>query len=113
MDKANDNARDAYSAIGKLLASTPSLTGALKDRLRFHGSAPHFDSPHKLTVSAAAAIGAFAAGVEQWWHLAKGQHQTVAIDWMQGKHPTSTVLTHRWQSDVRRRASTEAGQIPC
>lgn len=83
MDKTNDNARDAYSAIGKLLASTPSLTGALKDRLRFHGSAPHFDSPHKLTVSAAAAIGAFAAGVEQWWHLAKGQHQTVAIDWMQ------------------------------
>ncbi|KAA0889316.1 CoA transferase [Pusillimonas sp. ANT_WB101] len=52
-------------------------------RIRCFGSAPRFESPHKLTVSAAAAIGAYALGVEAWWHAATGQHQTIGIDVMQ------------------------------
>src|SRR5690606_25874126 len=52
-------------------------------RLRFFGAAPRFDTPHKLTLSAASAIGAYALGVEHWWHMSSGQHQTIGIDWMQ------------------------------
>jgi hypothetical protein len=83
MSETNYSPDDAYRAIAELLAAEPSLENDPSTRLRFHGAAPHFDSPHKLTVSAAASIGAYALGVEQWWHMAKGQHQTVSIDWMQ------------------------------
>ncbi|UHL63144.1 CoA transferase [Paralcaligenes sp. KSB-10] len=41
------------------------------------------DTRHKLTVAAASAIGAYALAVEKWWHMAKGQRQTIAIDCLQ------------------------------
>lgn len=75
-----DETRDAVLA---LLAGQPWADAAASRRLCFHGTLPHFDSAHKLTLSAASAIGAYALGVEQWWHMARGQRQSIAMDWMQ------------------------------
>src|SRR5690606_27822352 len=52
-------------------------------RLRLYGDYPQFPSRHKLTVASASAIGACAAAVEKWWHLATGQRQLIGIDWTQ------------------------------
>ncbi|MFC4273898.1 CoA transferase [Achromobacter aloeverae] len=73
----------ACEAITDLLGAQQPWEEAPAARLRFHGTAPAFDTPHALTLSAGAAIGAYALAVEKWWHLATGQRQTVAIDWMQ------------------------------
>ncbi|OWT73643.1 MULTISPECIES: CoA transferase [unclassified Achromobacter] len=73
----------ACQAVEDLLGAQLPWDGAPAERLRFHGAAPAFDTPHALALSAGAAIGAYALTVEKWWHLATGQHQTVAIDWMQ------------------------------
>jgi crotonobetainyl-CoA:carnitine CoA-transferase CaiB-like acyl-CoA transferase len=76
-------AGEAYRAIAALAAPHRTLDAEPSARLRFFGTVPAFDSPHKLTLAAASAIGVYALGVEQWWHMAANQHQTVAIDWMQ------------------------------
>lgn len=72
-----------YKAISELLSSQFPLDERLSARLRFFGSIPQFDTRHKLVLSAASAIGAYALTIEKWWHMASGQHQTVGIDWMQ------------------------------
>jgi hypothetical protein len=74
---------EACRAIADLVAGHGLSAETPAQRLRFYGAYPEFDSPHKLTLAAAAAIGAYALGVEEWWHMARGQRQTVSIDWMQ------------------------------
>ncbi|AOB30454.1 hypothetical protein AKI39_06720 [Bordetella sp. H567] len=76
-------AEEACRAISALSAPHQTLDADPATRLRFHGAAPAFDTPHKLTLAAASAIGVYALGVEQWWRMARGQHQTIGIDWMQ------------------------------
>lgn len=73
----------ACQAIAALLGAQFPWDEPPAQRLRFHGHAPQFDSPHQLTLSAAGAVGAYALATERWWHLATGQHQSIAIDWMQ------------------------------
>lgn len=82
MSKATAMSEHAHEAIAGLF-DTPGVGDDVSSKIRFFGSAPSFDSPHKLTVSAAAAIGGYALGIEAWWHLATGEHQTIGIDWMQ------------------------------
>lgn len=76
-------AEEACRAISQLVAPHATLDADPAERLRFHGTVPAFDTPHKLTLAAASAIGVYALGVEQWWRMARGQHQTIGIDWMQ------------------------------
>ena len=83
MSETTPSSDAAYSAIASLLKPFPDLAEHPSQRLRFHGSAPAFDSPHRLTLSSACAVGAYALGVEKWWHMARDEHQVVAIDWMQ------------------------------
>ena len=83
MSETNIQAQDAYGAIAALLGRDWTQQESPERRLRFHGVSPRFDSPHKLTVAAASAIGAYALTIERWHHMATAQHQTVAIDWMQ------------------------------
>lgn len=83
MSTATTQPEEAYKAIAELLGSSLPTGEHPSQRLRFYGAAPQFDSPHKLTLSAASAIGAYASGIEQWWHMASNQRQTIGIDWMQ------------------------------
>ncbi|OZI19833.1 hypothetical protein CAL26_19910 [Bordetella genomosp. 9] len=83
MPVSPDLSQRACRAIADLLGGERPWDEPPAARLRFHGDAPAFDTPHALTLSAGAAIGAYALTVEKWWHLATGQRQTVAIDWMQ------------------------------
>lgn len=83
MDETSTQDQDAYRAIGALLGSDWSEDESPERRLRFYGTSPTFDSPHKLTVAAASAIGAYALAVERWHRMATGLRQTIAIDWMQ------------------------------
>ncbi|GAA5232257.1 hypothetical protein FOZ76_16530 [Verticiella sediminum] len=83
MSETTHSADETYDAISGLLACEPALGQDASRRLHLYGCAPVFDSPHKITVAAAASIGAYALGVEQWHHQATGQRQTIAIDWMQ------------------------------
>ncbi|CAM3949592.1 CoA transferase [Bordetella muralis] len=83
MSETASSTQDTYRAIAALLGNDWVKQDAPERRLRLHGVCPTFDSPHKLTVAAASAIGAYALAVERWHHLATGVHQTVAIDWMQ------------------------------
>lgn len=83
MSTSSPNAHEAYQAIAELAGSNAPSAEEIAQRLRFYGTSPEFDSPHRLTLAAAAAIGVYAMGVESWWHLARGQHQTISIDWMQ------------------------------
>src|SRR3546814_1039920 len=73
----------AHQAIAALLGAQSTWDEPPGRRLRFHGIAPQFDSPHKLTLAAASAIGAYALATERWGQLATGQRQNIAIDWMQ------------------------------
>ncbi len=68
-------AEEACRAISALSAPHWTLDADPATRLRFHGTAPAFDTPHKLTLAAASAIGIYALGVEQWWCMARGQHR--------------------------------------
>src|SRR5690606_4237900 len=83
MDSSISLAGQAHQAVAALLGTPAAWDEPIAPRLRFHGEPPVFDSPHLLTLSAGAAIGAYALAIERWWHLATGQRQTVAIDWMQ------------------------------
>ncbi|WP_144634261.1 CoA transferase [Bordetella genomosp. 13] len=83
MDAPHPKPEDAYQAIADILGAQAPWDEPPSQRLRFYGRAPAFDSPHRLTLSAGAAIGAYALAVEKWWHLATGQRQNVGIDWMQ------------------------------
>ncbi|SAI71455.1 carnitine dehydratase [Bordetella ansorpii] len=83
MDASHPEPEHAYQAIADILGAQAPWKESPSSRLRFYGSAPVFDSPHRLTLSAGAAIGAYALAVEKWWHLATGQRQNVGIDWMQ------------------------------
>ncbi|OZI43305.1 CoA transferase [Bordetella genomosp. 4] len=83
MRETDSQTHDTYRAIAALLGSDWARQDAPEHRLRLHGICPAFDSPHKLTVAAASAIGAYALSVERWHHMATGVRQTVAIDWMQ------------------------------
>lgn len=83
MDSSISLAGQAHQAVAALLGTPSAWDEPIASRLRFHGEPPVFDSPHLLTLSAGAAIGAYALAIERWWHLATGQRQTVAIDWMQ------------------------------
>jgi hypothetical protein len=74
---------DVYAAITALISPHHQQIDDVTQRLSLYGTFPEFDSPHKLTVAAAAAIGAYAMGVEKWWHIARHQRQTISIDWMQ------------------------------
>ena len=83
MSETDFHSQDSYHAIGALLGRDWISQNDLERRLHFHGICPAFDSPHKLTVAAASAIGAYALAIERWHQMATGLHQTVAIDWMQ------------------------------
>ncbi|NYT35409.1 CoA transferase [Allopusillimonas soli] len=83
MSATHTLADETRQAVDALLDGQHWANAQSSQRLHFHGHVPAFDSAHKLTVSAASAIGAYALGVEQWWHMAHGQHQSVALDWMQ------------------------------
>jgi hypothetical protein len=83
MSQATMSSEEASQAIADLLGARLPVDEHPSQRLRFFGAAPRFDTPHKLTLSAASAIGAYALGVEHWWHMSSGQHQTIGIDWMQ------------------------------
>ncbi|GAA5234985.1 CoA transferase [Verticiella sediminum] len=76
-------ALEAREAVKALLAPHQAVPDELLSRLRLHGSAQEFDSPHKLVLASASAVGAFALGVEQYWRLAGGPGQSIGIDWMQ------------------------------
>jgi len=82
MHETNALSEEAHRAVAGLLAAHLPQADIAR-RLRFYGTIPSFDSAHKLTLSAAAAIGAYAAAIEHWWHLAGGQRQVIGIDWMQ------------------------------
>jgi hypothetical protein len=81
MKPATNLADEAYQAIQAL--GSDVFEEHPSQRMRFFGTIPTFDSAHKLTLAGGSAVGAYAIGVEKWWHMATGQHQTVAIDWMQ------------------------------
>jgi hypothetical protein len=83
MPTSSPLAEEACRAISALSAPHRTLDTDPAARLRFFGTVPAFDTPHKLTLAAASAIGVYALGVEQWSRMATGQHQTVGIDWMQ------------------------------
>jgi len=83
MAYASSLADQAHQAIAALLGTQSAWHEPTSRRLCFHGAAPQFDSPHQLTLAAASAVGAYALATERWGHLATGQHQQVAIDWMQ------------------------------
>ncbi|CAM3844492.1 CoA transferase [Bordetella tumulicola] len=83
MTETNAQGNDAHRAIAALLGHDWGTRDAPERRLRFHGTNPTFDSPHKLTVAAASAIGAYALTVERWYQMATGLRQSIAIDWMQ------------------------------
>ncbi|MBO1110501.1 CoA transferase [Bordetella petrii] len=83
MDHSSSLSGQACRAINALLGAQSPWDEPAGQRLRFHGAAPQFDSPHKLTLAAAGAIGAYALATERWWQLATGQRQRIAIDWMQ------------------------------
>lgn len=74
---------EVRQAISGLLAREPGFGPDSLERLRVFGTAPPFDTRHKLTVAAASAIGAYALAVEKWWHECTGQHQVVGMDLMQ------------------------------
>jgi crotonobetainyl-CoA:carnitine CoA-transferase CaiB-like acyl-CoA transferase len=81
MDRSAPATHDAIAALFE--GAHAPWTEDPAARLRLHGVNPPFQSPHELTISAAAAIGAYALAVEKWWHMATGQRQSVGIDWMQ------------------------------
>lgn len=83
MTQSHNLSEEAYRSITALLEACAPGQEDVSARLRFFGDIPTFDSAHKLTLSSAAAIGAYAVGVEKWWRLTGGQGQTVGIDWMQ------------------------------
>jgi hypothetical protein len=83
MTQSHKLSEEAYRSVSALLNACAPGQEDVSKRLRFFGTIPSFDSAHKLTLSSAAAIGAYAMGVEQWWHLATGERQVVGIDWMQ------------------------------
>jgi len=75
---------DVRRAIQEILCAHDHEIGAkATQQLSLFGEIPSFDSPHKLTVAAASAIGAYALAVEGWWAHMKGERQRVGIDWMQ------------------------------
>jgi hypothetical protein len=74
---------EVRQAIAGLLAREPGFGPDSLERLRLFGTAPPFDTRHKLTVAAASAIGAYALAVEKWWHECTGQHQVIGMDLMQ------------------------------
>ncbi|ETF02983.1 carnitine dehydratase [Advenella kashmirensis W13003] len=74
---------DVRRAIRTLLAQNPETSERPDACLSLHGTLPDFDSRHKLAVSAASAIGAYAVTVQQWWQQCTGHAQTIDIDWMQ------------------------------
>ncbi|MGH8812922.1 MAG: CoA transferase [Advenella sp.] len=74
---------DVRHTIRTLLSQEPALGEQPDSCLSLHGTLPAFDSRHKLAVSAASAIGAYAVTVQQWWQQAKGRSQTIGLDWMQ------------------------------
>ena len=82
--------QDVRSAIASLhkLATNRDIPNL--DSLRLYGTAPPFNTRHKLTVASASAIGAFALAVEDCWQQNTGRRQSVGLDWMQaacGLHP--------------------------
>jgi hypothetical protein len=76
-------AAEARQAVSDLARPHETLDADAADRLRFFGAVPAFDTPHKLTLAAASAVGVYALGIEQWWRIAANQAQTIGIDWMQ------------------------------
>jgi crotonobetainyl-CoA:carnitine CoA-transferase CaiB-like acyl-CoA transferase len=77
---------DAHSAIRALLEEI-GLEGealaSMECTLRFSGDAPAFDSPHRLVLAAAAALGAQALAVEAWWRHCGGRPQRLEMDLLQ------------------------------
>lgn len=80
---ASDLTSEVVHAAAGLLRSRAGLASQVEERLRLFGAAPVMDTRHKLTVAAASVIGAYAVSVEEWWHMAKGERQTVGIDCLQ------------------------------
>lgn len=75
---------DVRAAIGEILSTHDrELSVQAIEQLSLFGDLPSFDSPHKLAVASASAIGAYALAVEAWWAYASGDRQRVGIDWMQ------------------------------
>ena len=83
MTEHDDLTNQVHQSIAALFAPHKVLDAASTKRLGFYGKIPKFDTRHKLTVPIASAIGAYALGIEKWWHMVAGEHQTVAIDWVQ------------------------------
>ena len=83
--KAKDTAQsEVKAAIGEIFSAHDRELGAQAvEQLSLFGEMPSFDSPHKLAVAGASAIGAYALSVEACWAHATGQRQRVGIDWMQ------------------------------
>lgn len=76
--------REVRRAIEEILgAHDPDLGAQATRQLSLIGERPSFDSPHKLTVAAASAIGAYALAIEALWATFKGERQRVGVDWMQ------------------------------
>lgn len=74
---------DVVQAVTALLQTHPQMAAHVDQRLRLSGAAPVMDTRHKITVAAASAIAAYALSIEEWWHMSKGERQTVAIDCLQ------------------------------
>jgi hypothetical protein len=84
MMNANRMEQQVHDAVSSLLGEHDAdLAAHASERLVFSGQPPAFDSVHKLTASAAAAVGSYALAVETLWAMAKGRRQTVDIDWVQ------------------------------
>ena len=89
-------AADCDRAIGDLL-SPLGLTGEDRDAARLHypGEIPRLAARHKLTLAAAAAIGAQASVVAALWRHAGGPRQTIAIDKLQATAALHPALFQR------------------
>src|SRR3546814_18695694 len=79
MDHSSSLSGQTCQAIDTLLGAQAPWNEPAGQRLHFHGAAPPFDSPHKLTMAAASALGAHALATERRWQLATGQRQETAI----------------------------------
>lgn len=84
MTNRHETEMQVRSAIQEILSAHDHALGAhATQQLSLFGEIPSFDSPHKLTVAAASAIGAYALAIEGLWAHVKGERQRVGIDWMQ------------------------------
>lgn len=83
MSEHDDLTKQVHQSIADLFAPHKVIDAVATKRLSFYGKIPKFDTKHKLTVPISSAIGAYALGIEKWWHMASGEHQTVAMDWVQ------------------------------